>query len=221
MIDGSWRTGLTREQKMGAGFLLIFGVLTIALGWLQLHNTLYGPFVIKPTEDNKKAVAYTDEKTKLQQIDTDHDGISDYDELYFYKTSPYLPDTDSDGIGDKVEIDRGSDPLCVEGQVCNTDSSSDNINQASSTVSAESLIPDSPTPIDVLQSVANQNSVNTQASGGFTKAELDAVAKDPKALRQLLLQSGQVSQAELQKIDDATLLSVAAQIVASQTVNNQ
>jgi hypothetical protein len=63
--------------------------------------------------------------------------------------------------------------------------------------------------------------VNTQASGGFTKAELDAVAKDPKALRQLLLQSGQVSQAELQKIDDATLLSVAAQIVASQTVNNQ
>jgi hypothetical protein len=142
MIDGSWRTGLTREQKMGAGFLLIFGVLTIALGWLQLHNTLYGPFVIKPTEDNKKAVAYTDEKTKLQQIDTDHDGISDYDELYFYKTSPYLPDTDSDGIGDKAEIDRGSDPLCVEGQVCNTDSSSDNINQASSTVSAESLIPE-------------------------------------------------------------------------------
>ena len=59
-----------------------------------------------------------DETTRLQQIDTDQDGIHDYEELNFYQTSPYLPDTDSDGISDKDEIDQGSDPLCPEGGQC-------------------------------------------------------------------------------------------------------
>ena len=38
-----------------------------------------------------------DETIRLQRIDTDRDTITDYQELNFYSTSPYLPDTDSDG----------------------------------------------------------------------------------------------------------------------------
>jgi hypothetical protein len=44
-------------------------------------------------------------------IDTDGDGISDYDELNLYKTDPNNPDTDGDGFMDGVEIIRGFNPL--------------------------------------------------------------------------------------------------------------
>lgn len=44
--------------------------------------------------------------------DTDQDGLSDYDELYIYSTSPYLMDSDSDEITDKQEVDEGTDPNC-------------------------------------------------------------------------------------------------------------
>lgn len=44
-------------------------------------------------------------------IDTDKDGISDFDEQNLYSTDPALPDTDNDGVIDGVEIMRGFDPL--------------------------------------------------------------------------------------------------------------
>lgn len=45
------------------------------------------------------------------QIDTDRDGLSDYDEINIYHTNPYNPDTDKDGIPDGEEIRRGRNPL--------------------------------------------------------------------------------------------------------------
>jgi hypothetical protein len=58
------------------------------------------------------------EAEALKNKDTDNDGLSDYDEVYIYKTSPYLKDTDSDGYDDKVEVTTGNDPLCAKGQTC-------------------------------------------------------------------------------------------------------
>lgn len=43
-------------------------------------------------------------------IDTDKDGISDFDEVNIYKTNPELSDTDNDGVTDGIEIARGYDP---------------------------------------------------------------------------------------------------------------
>lgn len=43
-------------------------------------------------------------------IDTDMDGISDFDEVNIYLTNPDLADSDNDGITDGVEIMRGYDP---------------------------------------------------------------------------------------------------------------
>lgn len=43
-------------------------------------------------------------------LDSDHDGISDYDEKYIYGTDPYNPDTDGDGYSDGSEILGGYDP---------------------------------------------------------------------------------------------------------------
>jgi hypothetical protein len=44
-------------------------------------------------------------------VDTDSDGISDFDEIYLYRTNPNLPDTDGDGFADGIEIMRGFNPL--------------------------------------------------------------------------------------------------------------
>ncbi|MCA9358753.1 hypothetical protein KC926_00950 [Candidatus Kaiserbacteria bacterium] len=43
-------------------------------------------------------------------VDTDKDGISDFDEVNIYKTNPELSDTDNDGVTDGIEIARGYDP---------------------------------------------------------------------------------------------------------------
>jgi hypothetical protein len=85
---------------------------------------VYGPF-----KDQKSSVSVSDlqEQSQLQNIaailslqnqDTDQDGLSDYDEMYSYRTSPYLKDTDSDGIYDKAELEQGTDPLCPKDKDC-------------------------------------------------------------------------------------------------------
>lgn len=47
-----------------------------------------------------------------KKLDTDKDGISDWEEKNTYKTDPKNPDTDNDGIGDSLEIKTyHTDPL--------------------------------------------------------------------------------------------------------------
>lgn len=197
MADNQSGHALSKEQKTGFVFMLVFAIVVVALGTLQLRNTIYGPFVVHSTTKDSDQSMYTDEESRLRAIDTDHDGLSDYDEMYVYHTSAYLPDTDSDGIPDKVEIDRGTDPNCAEGTTCaNADalatvSSSVKLNIDSSAVS----------PVDQLgQSAA-------EASTTINVAE---IAQDPKKLRAYILQTGKISAAQLDKIDDATLLKMAA-----------
>ena len=52
--------------------------------------------------------------TNMIVRDTDHDGLSDYDEARKYGTDPTKPDTDGDGVDDGVEVAIGSDPLVAE-----------------------------------------------------------------------------------------------------------
>lgn len=53
------------------------------------------------------------EKIKSGKIfkDTDHDGLSDYEEKYLYGTDPNNPDTDHDGMKDGDEVKRRKNPL--------------------------------------------------------------------------------------------------------------
>jgi len=46
-------------------------------------------------------------------IDSDGDGLSDYDEIHVYDTDPWLADSDGDGISDAEELDDGTDPRSV------------------------------------------------------------------------------------------------------------
>lgn len=44
-------------------------------------------------------------------VDSDHDGISDFDEEKLYGTNPAVADSDNDGISDGIEIIRGYNPV--------------------------------------------------------------------------------------------------------------
>ena len=132
-------------------------------------------------------------------IDSDGDGLSNTLEINSYKTSPYLEDSDSDGISDKQEIEQGTNPNCPIGQSCN---------------SFESL----PT---TSASSSPEVTLNSDIS--------DSSQVTPAILRQVLLQSGKVTQADLDKVSDEDLVAgyyealknAEASESASSTTNSQ
>ena len=108
------------HQRISMMIVVVIGVTTLIFGVIALNKSIYLPFVRQPSA----VVFKTDEQLKQEQMealkhkDTDGDGLTDYDELYIYHTSPFLADSDSDGIPDGVEVSRGTDPNCPEGQTC-------------------------------------------------------------------------------------------------------
>ncbi len=66
------------------------------------------PLSINAQEAPVGVFHYNDEM--LKSMDTDLDGLSDYDEINIYKTNTNLADTDEDGYVDGLEITNGYDP---------------------------------------------------------------------------------------------------------------
>ncbi len=195
----------TMQQKISFTMLVVFGIIIVVLGFLQMRNTIYTPFVIRSSDltNSEGGVLFENEQVKLQSIDTDHDGINDYEELNFYGTSPYLPDTDSDGIDDKTEIINHTDPNCPEGQKCS-------IKENQATTSTQGIVP-----------VLGEQSGIGSDPGDISAApeildNLGNLSKDPQKLREMMLRSGAVSRAELDKVDDATILQLAQGLVEQQ-----
>ncbi|PIR94236.1 hypothetical protein COT97_01965 [Candidatus Falkowbacteria bacterium CG10_big_fil_rev_8_21_14_0_10_39_11] len=98
-----------------------------------------------------------------KQKDTDEDGLSDYDELNLWKTSPYLIDSDSDGLTDQVEVELGSDPNCPEGKECAKTSFTENLSPKPQDVTGE----EAPTAAEIR--------VLLVGAGLFTNEELAVV----------------------------------------------
>jgi hypothetical protein len=198
---------LTQQQKTGFVLLLVFGVLAVTLGFMQMRNGIYSPFATRTIADGGREISsFYDDKTRLQQIDTDQDSLNDYEELEFYGTSPYLPDTDSDGLDDNVEIEQGTDPLCPEGDDCRA--------------SAEPL---PPTTLEIesplLDTLATPADFVVDASTGLPVAsstDLGGTLSDPAAIRQLLLSTGSVTPSQLEAIDDEALLELVKNILKEQ-----
>ena len=201
---------LSSGQKVGFVLLMVFGILTISIGFMQMRNTIYNPFVIKPTGLLSSQI-FMDEATKLQQLDTDNDTLSDYEELEFYNTSPYLPDTDSDGTDDNIEIENGTDPLCPEGQDCailiDTGSPSEEFE-------ADSPILESSGAADFLEilgdsaTAAEQTPEGSSADQDQLSIELETLMSSPELLRQLLLSAGKITEEQLMGVTDVELLDL-------------
>jgi hypothetical protein len=173
--------------------IITAGAIGIGLGVFQLYRQLKLPETKSENAVNTNAAR--SELIALQERDTDQDGLSDFDELYSYNTSPYLPDTDSDGIPDKTEIDAGSDPNCPEGKMCRDQSVNDNTNSGNTNALA-----------NLFNANGNSNfSGNTNdfiTNNTIVNPSLDQVSNDE--LRDVLKKSG-VPADTVDKMDDATL----------------
>lgn len=120
------------SPKVIVSLLVVLSLTSLFYGWNSWKKTFkYGLIynnaakidaqnkqkpLLNDAQATETKVDFTDPKLKVK--DTDNDGLTDWDELNVYKTSPYIADSDSDNVNDGEEIKRGSDPLCVEGANC-------------------------------------------------------------------------------------------------------
>ncbi|MEK7631247.1 MAG: hypothetical protein AAB445_00065 [Patescibacteria group bacterium] len=174
-----------RKQRL-AWLIFGLGISALVLGGFQLRSNLKQPFTVAGRAQlQRDTQPQNTELLALQAKDTDKDGLTDYDELYSYNTSPYIADSDSDGQTDKQEVDSNTNPNCPAGQTCGVIS---NTNAA-----------------------AGNETTNTAPVAGTSTVT-------PQQLREALLAAG-VSQAEVDAIDDATLLKNYQDVVASEATN--
>jgi len=186
---------LSREQKVGFSLLLVFAFLAVGLGVINIRNTMYRPFQLGsavPTEISSDVNTVD----ALKYRDTDNDGLSDFEELYVYKSSPYLTDTDSDGISDKDEILRGEDPTCPHGKYCTSQvSGADSTGVSSGTISYTNL-----------GNLASDYDF-TQDLRSAQESFFSQLKNNPQAVRQLLLKQG-MSADDVSAVSDEDLMNL-------------
>lgn len=193
----------TISPKFVFAILLFLATGTLVYGFTSLSRQIYGPKNEMAEANNQPAQSnIVGDLLDLQSKDTDKDGLTDYDELYIYKTSPYLPDTDSDGYLDKQEIDGGYDPLCPKGMDCR------------GTTAA---------PTGTSTSTAEQEVTPPPETGTGTATEplpqevIDELNKlTPAEIRELLRASGQMTEEQLGQIDDETLMQIYREVLSNQ-----
>ncbi|MBI4598900.1 hypothetical protein HY734_01740 [Candidatus Uhrbacteria bacterium] len=137
------RPAFSREQKVGFGLLLAIGLAGAVFGLWSIPSNLRRPFDVQLASYNGPefltlSEQESQEAARQKAADTDKDGLSDYDELFVFQTSPYLADSDSDGFDDKTEVYSGNNPNCPAGRDCTTAVVADSP-EASSGGSADSV----------------------------------------------------------------------------------
>jgi len=187
-----------RHRNFSLIFVCIIGIAVIALSVWQFKKIIILEKPYKGDGETQKTVqGFTEEsafeldKEQLKLQDTDADGLNDYEELYFYQTSPYLADSDSDGYDDPTELKSGNDPNCPKGENC--------------------FSLKEPTFDDFDFGVGSTSTELLDTSSG---AQFDAAQVSAEQVRQILVQQGHFTTQELANIDDATLMQIYNQSVA-------
>jgi len=197
------------QQKFAVVFLALFGLSALILWVVQFNSGLK---VTQPLTEEELAALQKDNTADLEALrnqDTDKDGLSDYNELYLYNTSPYLEDTDSDGIGDKVEIDEGEDPNCPIGQNCFSET--DGVNSQIGDIATSSANVSSDNGANIDYSTTTQSEDEQRAA---MQKILEGGA-DAASLRAMLKESG-MSEDFLNQISDEQLLDMYEKTLTSQ-----
>jgi hypothetical protein len=190
-ISRAWKN-LTREQRLSVGILAVCGLIALMLGVVQLRRSIISPFTA-PIEnlvlvDELMGPDEEEVVREQQRTDTDGDGISDWHELNVFKTSPYIRDTDSDGEPDNIEIAKGTDPNCPEGQECVTALSADTLATTTRQISLPGGAGETPFPF-----------------GGVGGSSPVVPDRDPASIRAFLRARG-TSEAELSRFSDEAIL---------------
>lgn len=189
---------LSSEQKVAFALLLFLGLGGIFFGFRSFGTNIRRPFDLQIATYLKGEKFLTSSQREQQELeasktrDTDGDGLMDYDELYVYKTSPYLTDSDSDGFDDKTEIFSGNDPTCPKETDCD--------------VQAEAVSTDTGVS-SLVEAFGSSSAILSSGQLNFEKPE-DVKAFFQQAtiseIRNALLQAG-VPQEQLDQISDEQL----------------
>lgn len=175
--------------------LVVIGFSTLYFGVWYIRQKITVPFepVVSTNEESPSAKVTNEQVKSLRERDTDGDGLNDFDELNIYETSPYIADSDSDGINDNVEIAGGTDPNCPQGQTCGRV-----ITNTSSTQAADELFP------DLVPTEMPDTSTTTDPSN-LSADELRTILKDAGA-----------SADEVDKISDEDLIATYQEVLAEE-----
>lgn len=181
------RQPLEKNQKIALAALSVIAVFFVVMWVVQFNRSIADPFAYKGEPENTNNTPEEDANSEvvLKAKDTDQDGLNDFDELTVYKTSPYLEDSDSDGLADGEEVKKGTDPNCPAGRNCATVGTLEN---ASSTPAS---------PINKIDSSGDLNSVFNQINDQIIRNS-DTEAKAPTIDNQNLLE-GKADAASLRK----------------------
>lgn len=228
-------------EKRALILLIVILVVGVPLSIWQISSSISSPFAIKKTNKTNNAnasvsqVSQTPVIENLRELDTDLDGLSDYDELYRYETSPYIADSDSDKISDKIEVDQGTNPNCAEGQTCGRQDVADLVNADEQLTNLENmsveqlrqLMIDAGAPTEQVNSISdddllstyesilateniNTNTVTDNTNEAFSLDAIDyetLLNLNAEEIRQLLIEGG-VPQATLDQVDDESLKEI-------------
>lgn len=204
---------LERSQKVAVAVLAFFAFLIIIIWSVQFKKSITQPFAYQPHQQTTANEQLNNicpngqcnqSEEELKNKDTDGDGLSDWDELNIYNTSPYLEDSDSDGFSDKQEIDNDKDPNCPVGRDCYGQ------NFYSPQPSAKNQTSDIEN--NFLRELNKTTNTNDRIDSGdinFNQMEnLDAAT-----LRQMLKEAG-MSEELLNQISDKELLSTWQEVIS-------
>ena len=223
-------------EKWLSGAVLFFGIAGIIFGFGHFRSLIAKPFDQLLQNSNLSLTNTADSADQdllgLRQKDTDQDGLSDYDELYIYQTSPYLEDSDSDGVKDQKEIASNSDPNCPRGQDCTVfypEEQLVEVTAADGNVDVSqlrALLVSAGVSADILSGISDERLLQTylKVTGGTVGAtstvqssaaaqpsisvSIDHISQlTPIQLRQLLLEQG-ISAATLDQVSDEELLTL-------------
>ena len=108
------------DRILKIGFF-VFAVCAIVFGFIRVGQNIRLSLAGSEQAGTDTQLNINDavfDEVKQRVLDTDEDGLKDWDELNTYGTSPYLADTDSDGTNDAQEVEAGEDPTCAAGRTC-------------------------------------------------------------------------------------------------------
>ena len=204
----------SKNQKIASAVLAVFAVFIIILWLVQLKKTITGPFAYQGGSEDQTTITGTQNSDEaLKTKDTDGDSLSDYEELYVYTTSPYLEDSDSDGISDGEEVRQGKDPNCPEGRNC---ANTGIVNGDQSVVKPGENTQNNSTLNNLLNQfgVTPQQQTATAATSSSNTGVQPVLGNnmDAATLRQLLINNG-MDKTVLDKISDQELMQSYQQML--------